>query len=383
MRIKSFSIFICVLFLIFGAEIILRICMPKLGNDLFRSPGPESKKISSFIYNKNIGYEFKPYTLLENNERLNSEGFRGPDYAIPKPAGIFRILVIGDSVAMSGFPYEQSWEQVLELNLNRFAAGSGISTRYEVINAGIGGYVSWQALKRLEIRGLKYQPDLVLLLVGWNDMLYSALPNWSPEMNLSTIVEAYAKPSNNDVKKGFLNRIRISIYRNLYIARFIREVRNAIWNKWHILDNIQRHQLPSGINFNEKALELYRDNLEKIYKVTGINGIRLGLIVYPTILRNDLLDDPGIHRRLIKFYRFLPQSTGELFYGYGRYKDAQLQFADSHADVILIDAAKPFADKNKDERLILFEDLNHPTAQGCRILADTVLKTLADHNILK
>jgi lysophospholipase L1-like esterase len=41
---------------------------------------------------------------------------------------------------------------------------------YEVINAGVAGYSSWQGVQRFLQEWETYQPDMVLVSFGWNDL---------------------------------------------------------------------------------------------------------------------------------------------------------------------------------------------------------------------
>ena len=375
------------------AELSLRLWMPTLGSDLF-SPTSASKNPaeSPFLYNDRIGYELKPFAIVESRdrdgspamERLNRDGFRGPEYVIPKPANTFRILAVGDSVVQGlNVAFEQTWEQVLERELNRRVGQSSSISRYEVINAGIGGYVSWQALVRLQDRGLKYNPDLVVVLVGWNDLIYSALPEWTPGIDLSKIERAHWKPREAQRREGLWRRIRLSVYRVSYIARLVRQARNRAWNARRVQALIRERQKPSGLAFNERALAIYVQTLEQIYRVTKSHGARMGLIVWPTILSPELLDDPDIHRRLVPIYTNFPLSTRELWEWYLRYIEAQRQFARAHPDIVLIDVAAAFADKGKEERLRMFPDLAHLTVEGNRALAEVIRDVLIDRGVIQ
>lgn len=368
-------VFACVLSLVAG-EIGLRLWMPDLGSDLFEL---HVRSGSPFLYNARIGYERKPFAWIKvfddrgapRWERLNADGFRGPERSILKPAGTYRILMVGDSVVeTSSFAYDLSWGKVLEDSLSSRAIGSGLGLRYEVINAGVGGYVSWQALVRLEDSGLKYQPDLVLVLVGWDDLVYSSLENWRPGLNLADI-------QRTQVRELWAS-VRMPLYRYSYTARLIRQFRNTTWKEMGLGRLIKAHQRESGRPFNEHALNLYVQNLERIYRTTRGAGVRMGLVVWPTLLTPELLDDPDVHRRLAQVYAYFPLSTRELWAWYSRYVDAQREFAARHRDVVLVDAAAAFADKGKRERLTLFPDLMHLTVEGNRALAAVAAQALMD-----
>ena len=99
--------------------------------------------------------------------RTNSHGFRGPEYAIPKPAGVFRIVIAGDSVTMgTGVREEQAYAHLLEEDLN----ARGGAPRYEVLNIGLNGLDIRQVLDRLELVGLDFDPDLVIYGCTLNDI---------------------------------------------------------------------------------------------------------------------------------------------------------------------------------------------------------------------
>ncbi len=95
--------------------------------------------------------------------RTNADGLRADrDYAARKPAGITRIIGLGDS-GMFGWSVDQDcpYLTVLERRLN--AGGA----RYEVLNLAVPGYNAGQSLATLTHKALGYSPDIVVL--GWCD----------------------------------------------------------------------------------------------------------------------------------------------------------------------------------------------------------------------
>ena len=92
---------------------------------------------------------------------INAQGLRGPETTYEKPPATFRILNLGDSVAMGwGVHEENTYGRQLESLLNN-QGGNG--QRFEVINAGVPGWNLENALAYLQAEGLKYEPDLVVL----------------------------------------------------------------------------------------------------------------------------------------------------------------------------------------------------------------------------
>ena len=90
------------------------------------------------------------------------KGLRGKDRPYAKPAGIYRILVLGDSM-VDGFSVELK-DRVSEVLENQ------LGPRTDVVNLGVSGYSTDQEALMLESEGLKYQPDLVVVFFYYNDI---------------------------------------------------------------------------------------------------------------------------------------------------------------------------------------------------------------------
>ena len=92
---------------------------------------------------------------------INTHGLRGPEIPFEKPDDTYRILNLGDSVAMGwGVKEDETYGRRLEGLLNRQETGS---LRYQVINAGVPGWNLENELAYLQAVGIEYQPDLVVL----------------------------------------------------------------------------------------------------------------------------------------------------------------------------------------------------------------------------
>jgi lysophospholipase L1-like esterase len=100
----------------------------------------------------------------------NSHGIRGPERAYDKPSGTYRVVMLGDSF-IEGYsvPREKRVAEVLEGILGE----RDQSRRYEVIALGTAGYSTDQELLWLESEGLKYHPDLVVVMFYMNDVWFN------------------------------------------------------------------------------------------------------------------------------------------------------------------------------------------------------------------
>lgn len=102
-----------------------------------------------------FGYELIPRSL----PGVNSLGMRDREYSAQKAAGVFRVLVIGDSVTQLG-----RWSDYVEDKLN---AGGG---KYELLNCGVCAWGLYQYWAYLQHYGMRYGADMVLIGFCLNDI---------------------------------------------------------------------------------------------------------------------------------------------------------------------------------------------------------------------
>jgi len=96
--------------------------------------------------------------------RINALGFRGSEVQLPKPAGRFRLLFVGDSITLGG--------RLPEAAAFVSRVGSALraqSDRYETVNAGMGDIGLAEEEEILRGAGLPTRPDLVVLCWYLND----------------------------------------------------------------------------------------------------------------------------------------------------------------------------------------------------------------------
>ena len=105
------------------------------------------------IYDPELGYRLNPA-----RPTINSRSIRGPDITVPKPSGVFRVVVLGDSIpaAQPGFVDELS-DQLKRRGV------------IEVINASTPGYTSYQELMFFKRYLVDTDPDLVIWAYCLND----------------------------------------------------------------------------------------------------------------------------------------------------------------------------------------------------------------------
>lgn len=132
---------------------------------------------SIFRFDSKLGWSLKPgsratskRTGLGVDYRINSQGLRDQETSYQKPAGVFRIVLLGDSRSFGfGVPIEKHFSRLLEDYFQNL----------EVINLGVDGYGIDQELLYLRAEGFRYQPNLVLTyLPHFRDQRHMHTKRW-------------------------------------------------------------------------------------------------------------------------------------------------------------------------------------------------------------
>lgn len=117
--------------------------------------------------NSRLVYELRPNARISDTIQINAAGFRDAEFSEEKPDGVYRIVVLGDSIIFGWLQkQEEIFTELLEQQLNAKAVPG---QRFEVYNMGVGGYNAAQELELLRSKVLAYNPDLVLVGYCSND----------------------------------------------------------------------------------------------------------------------------------------------------------------------------------------------------------------------
>ncbi len=105
----------------------------------------------------------------------NSLGYRDREFTIKKPRGTLRIIAIGGSTTytIKVRDNNKTFTSLLEQILKKRYGYDHV----EVINAGVGGFSSWESLINLQYRVLNLEPDLVIIYHGVNDVHTRLVPH--------------------------------------------------------------------------------------------------------------------------------------------------------------------------------------------------------------
>jgi hypothetical protein len=168
--------------LIVGSEIYMR------ANGMF----PKDRVVWASEYVPDIGWRFRPHAEVVwtngidfwTRSRANSIGFLDKEPIIPKPPGIFRIMVIGDSMVEAA---QVSLEQKLQIKLRELLHRDLPEQKFDVVALGYSGTGQANQLPFFDHFRAQLKPNLLVLVVANNDLgnnspLIEAIRRgWHPE----------------------------------------------------------------------------------------------------------------------------------------------------------------------------------------------------------
>lgn len=274
--------------------------------------------------------------------RINSKGFVGPEFDQEKPKGIFRIISIGDSCTFTNGIGARAYPALLERLLNKDRS----RRTFEVINAGIEGYDSTLARARLTDEILRYDPDMVTIYIGWNDLMKTSPQDISPSGEV-----------------GLLSRIKQESYLFKAYRKFIFVYLRPLFSKPEI--HVNRGQVHPFDGFLPIP---YRGNVEAMIKTLKDKGVKVMIFTLSTVVTPEMS-----HQELQTQNVMFPYYAGAfdvpgLLALVRAYNKVILELADTYA-VPVVDLNATFNEHDKRE---LFWDTMHPNYPGNEIIAKAI-----------
>lgn len=264
--------------------------------------------------------------------------FRGKEYSIEKPGDTLRIVCLGDSTTWGqGVQrFEDTYPGVLNTMLSRDEG----EKQFEVINAGVPGYSSFQGLRFLKKYILKLSPDIITVRFFANDI--------SDNLKIGTTMTDREYWIERENKKSG-SKIFIFLQDALPESKVISDIKKIFFDlkiKFKLVKPKKR------VPLNE-----YIYNLKEIARVARDNNMKV-FFIYETLATGYTSRDMASRHPYFK----------------------ALKLVSEEEDVRLIDPITSFVDEKHGD---LFFDEIHPTPQGHRIIAEEILKALKNEGFIQ
>ena len=218
----------------------------------------------------------------------NEDGFRvsAPGYALPraKPAGQLRIAFLGGSAVQLGSTFETTLPGSLKTLLQTKHPGRDV----EVINAGIQSCVSRQSIAHLVFTLVDYQPDIVILHDGVNDLglplSYESRANFP--YNFTTMEEAwdaYRAPHQASLLRLLLDRSHLAAaLRSRFGAQQGQRAADAAMGTALAPHALPAREIAGNTAFLESHVAGYLSNWQKLIDLSHAYHYKPVCILQPT-----------------------------------------------------------------------------------------------------
>ncbi|GJL59197.1 MAG: hypothetical protein NPIRA03_20540 [Nitrospirales bacterium] len=285
---------------------------------------------------------------------INRYGFHDDNFPEKKAEGELRGLIVGDSIVMghgvtSAETFTNQLEKLLPDNV------SGYNT-YQVINAGVQGYSTFQYLETLK-RTLKFSPDFIVIGFCMNDPTEPYLVNKSyggsglDYHGIFQISQPWVSYLVNETGFG-----RFAIYIRKRITKKFSSVEREVRKEIYSVRRMAQFSRTDPV-----YIEVWKhvlSDLAEMYELAGKEKIPIVLIIFPHTFQisNEILKEP---QKILKQHANL-------------HGVAYLDMTDE-AEKLIIEGV-PLDD--------LFLDSDHYTVKGHRVVANLLLRHLKSHGLI-
>lgn len=225
-----------------------------------------------------LGYRQRPNSTYRypngTAAHSNAQGFRGPTVVVPKPAGVFRIVLLGGSTT-------HGWGVNDSGTVDRYLRDS-LALRYptrriEVVNLAFDGYDSYQLWERMQSEAIAYQPDLVIVNSGINDVRNARFQDLQPVDRRTLIWETDLRRLRAERAHGGPT-LYTRVKHWFYLARlpgFLRQ---------QVVQRVEEEAAPPPVP-NEQAVGQFEGHIAAILDLAAARGIPVILSTPPSALR--------------------------------------------------------------------------------------------------
>jgi lysophospholipase L1-like esterase len=330
-------------------ELVLRLIVPPSASQVLRGlhrAAPDKP----WLYELVPG-ERRRDPVLGVEYTINQAGFRDAERERAKPAGTFRIAVIGDSLTFGyGVEFEATFGRLLEERLRTVASGR----RWEVLNFGVSGFNPYTEAALLRDVALGYAPDLVLVQFCVNDLNDPTQHFDTSTMHALGDVPAAAFPDpahRQSARKRPASGTFAAVCEASRLCSAVAQVLEPARPAEEMVAALKPHDDPSDAEI--AWLEALYDGMARD---AAAHGERLAVVVFP-------------------FQAQVEQGIADVL-------QQKLRAMGARAGIPVVDLLPSFRRAAAQPGERLFQDMWHPAARGHRVAAEELFCALVGAQLL-
>jgi len=306
------------------------------------------KKISSveysYVWPPNFGYIFNPDPNIfngingESQFTINSLGYRGEK--IKNPSEEYRILIIGGSTSECLYlDDKETWPHLLMQKLNKTIDNKKVIT----MNIGKSGHGLRNNLLALKYLPDYYEPDLIIILTGANDVLFrlSRKDNWQPfDENEYDRTESYTFSVTS--KYSWKSTIIYNLYKIIMLKSKNISPQDGI-GETLVENRLKRQNAENWITEIPDltlALEDYKKILERVIKLSKEKNSKLIYITQPYLYKNNMTEKEEASLWMTYDFGEIYYPIETMIYSTEEFNKKTLEVCEEHQEIFCIDLEK-------------------------------------------
>ena len=230
------------------------------------------------IYDKELGYRLNP-----NRPGINSLSLRHGTIAIPKPPGLHRSIVLGDSI-----PWDpDGFVKLMSERRDR----PGV---HETINASVPGYTTYQEITFFKRYVLQTDPDLVIWSYCLNDN-HKFLHQFDEKGGMLATPEAMDSLAIHNYWDVIVSRSYLLSSVWFRIMAYVEQHKNEDRSKF-----VWERKPDFNVAWKDVYWNSYEEYLKEMLRVLGDKNANLALVIFPYEPQLDYRDDKVNYEYAVK-----------------------------------------------------------------------------------
>lgn len=325
-----------------------------------------------YVWPPNLNKQFQPKSVITpgiegmSTFSINKLGYRGA--LIETDDEEYRILTIGGSTTECLYlDDKETWPYLLMTSLNKTNDGKRVVT----LNVGKSGHSLDQHYLQLKHLTEQYSPDLIIIMVGVNDMIKPLLQeDWKYE-NISDIdyTKAFYYSPHYTYRQSISYKI-LQIFYRVFILKI--KPQDSLGNFYLEMRKKREHaEEISNIPSYEENLEYYTNRLDYIINLSRTQKVKLLLVTQPFLWKEKMSAEEEKTLWMVVNPRNEYYSPKVMAFLMRRYNQELLKKCDLNKDILCMDL-----DKKLPKKLDFFYDDIHFNEAGAKTISDELSKKI-------
>jgi lysophospholipase L1-like esterase len=300
----------------------------------------------SYVWPPNLEYVFNPDSDIfkgvngESNFTINSLGYRGNE--IKKHDKEYRILIAGGSTSECLYlDNKETWPYLLMQELNETIDNKKVIT----MNIGKSGHGLRNNFLALKYLPDYYEPDLIIILTGANDVLYklSRKNSWQP-FNEIEYDEKESYTFSVTPEYSWKSSLTYKIYKAISSKSKNIKPQDGI-GETLVENRLKRQNAENWITEIPDltlALEDYENILEKVVKLSKEKNSTLIFITQPYLYKKNMTSEENESLWMTYDFGEIYYPTETMIYSMEEFNKKNLEVCKKNEEILCIDLEKKF-----------------------------------------